>query len=228
MDSKLFLLLSVFALSVATFSQATPTNHQHTSTDIFYDAFMEIRDVSHAIREIFENFIRNNMECSEENLDRCKDDLTSLKLTALPQRPKLNAKTFDTEWKEILKVQVKGMRIFSKILTDLVEHNKEVFNGHIAERKQLNRLEQVNENMKDMVKPFTDKLEDEYCLEVPVELASDVVCEICKKPRLESRPMEIVRNYQFIKQMLDYVDQFKKTLFVLAWKEPDQEQCAAE
>ena len=57
MDSKLFLLLTVFALSVATFSQATPTNHQHTSTDIFYDAFMEIRDVSHAIREIFENFV---------------------------------------------------------------------------------------------------------------------------------------------------------------------------
>jgi len=223
MDSKLFSLMSLLLL-LSVSCQAT-TQHMDQSTAVFYKAFMNIRDVSHTMKEIFERFIRNNMECAEEDIEKCKMDLTSLKLTALPSKIKLDAKTFDEEWKDILKTQVGGMRIFSKILTDLVNHNREVFNGHLAERRQLNRLEQVNEDVKAMVGPFTDKLKEDYCLSIPEDSTAQIKCEICKNPRLPSRPMEIVRNYQFLKQLVDYLDQFKKTLFVLAWKEPSEEQC---
>ena len=73
---------------------------------------------------------------------------------------------------------------------------------------------------------MTSQLEEDYCVTVPVDSTSEASCEICKNPGLPSKPLEVVRNYQFLKQLSDYVGQFKKTLFVLAWKDPDEEdQC---
>jgi len=212
-------LLSVALLSVAT--DGSPTNPQ--SVHWFYTGFLDARDISHSVKEIFDNYIRNNMECGDDNLQRCKENLTSLRLTTLPEKRKLNANTFDNEWKGIVESQVRGIRVFAKILSDLVEHDKQVFDGRVGERKQLNKLEEIANDLENMIEPLADKLEEEYCVTAPVDLATEAPCEICKRPHLPSKHLEVVRNYQFLKQLTDFVDQFKKTLFVLAWKQPKKE-----
>ena len=55
MDSKLFLLLSVALLSVT--SDGSPTNLPTESEHWFYTGFLEVRDISHSIKEIFENYV---------------------------------------------------------------------------------------------------------------------------------------------------------------------------
>ena len=66
--------------------------------------------------------------------------------------------TFDNEWKDIVKSQLKGIRIFAKILSDLVKHNKEIFDGRVGERRQVNRLEEVSSDLKNMIEPIADKV----------------------------------------------------------------------
>ena len=39
-----------------------------------------------------------------------------------------------------------------------MEHDKQVFDGRVGERKQLNKLEEIASDLEDMIEPLADKV----------------------------------------------------------------------
>ena len=63
--------------------------------------------------------------------------------------------TFVDEWRDIVESQVRGVRIFSQTLLELVEHDRK---HDLLEGTQLNRMEKLANDLKNFIEPFADKV----------------------------------------------------------------------
>jgi len=188
---------------------------------IFRKSFLEMKSITSRAERIFDRFIRTNMKCEE--LAQCREELTSLRLTSLPQQSRFSLKgNVNQVWVQQLNDQLEGLYTFSTALkgVSLSEYRSSNFHPEPEFiREVFEELDLLSSELTHFINTLRKNVKATYCVDLK-EPNPNSQCEICLHPRLPSRPLEIVRNYQFLLQMRDYFDNFTRNFIILSMINP--------
>lgn len=208
------LLFAQFAATAA----ASPV-----ASGIFYEAFNRLQRIENNANIVFTDFIEKNMDCAD--VQQCTTDLTSLRLYLLPEAKTVNEMVLRRTWDKVLTRQLSGLRKFAKILRDVSDPSRALYESTHDDAaftaRTMQRLRTIGSYIDNLVTRVEQEVEREHCQPLDVESVSDEgYCEICHDPSLPSRQLEIIRNYTFLQQLRDYISHVRTTALSLLMVPP--------
>lgn len=189
--------------------------------DSFRTAYPEIRVISKMTEQLFDEYIQRYMDC--EDIARCRKEMTSLRLTALPPfdllKIDVSKEHFFRTWAPTLEKQLIGLQEYAKILSDASSTLMKLV-GDSTGAKYLEKMYSLSIRMTRMIAQLQRNVSRQHCYPLTLPQEVDIMCEICREPHLPSRPLEIIRNYQFLLQMRDYITNMEKSITYLILNQP--------
>nr|XP_018668888.1 uncharacterized protein LOC108949767 [Ciona intestinalis] len=197
--------MNLFITLIITFAYSTMTSCSPTgvtrSTRGAEDLVQILGSIKSTTNQALVTFISSYMDCTD--IDDCLVESTSLELAKLPTAL---INTDNSEWATVFTDNMNGLQDFNFYLQKAFGPE-----GYGAGKFPAigNDLTDVTSLLSTFMKDFKLDMQNAYCLSIDVKDLSELEpCAVCTNPTLPSHSLEIVRNYKFLMQLSNYLDDF--------------------